>query len=137
MNFMKLTIAFFLVFQLFGCSANPSITLTARQEGSDLVFDIKKRGITGLLALAIWQMDPAEYFWKVNLDYYNESTLIYGHIPSRFRTFNGGVNSARQEFPPAGIKPRALTPNKLFCIALTWQYAGLTESGGTLYMGLR
>jgi len=134
MNVTKLLIGVLLVIFGFGCSAKRDISLSARKEGTNLVFDIKMSRVNGLLGMDIWQVDPNEYFWKVNLNYFNDSTLTYGQVPSNFRTFNGALNGAEQEFPNPGIKPRALAPNKTYCIALSWQNSDLTEwTSGALY----
>lgn len=52
-----------------------------------------------MLELEVLDKITGEIIWSVNVDYWPGGHVKYGQLPSNFSTYNGGVNSAVQEFP--------------------------------------
>jgi hypothetical protein len=120
-----ITVLWFALF--FGCSGKRNMTLTAQQNGSDVVFEIHANDINGVLGVAIWSSDTkGELLWDMNLNYFNEPHLKYGSIP------NGLM--AKQIFPPDDKRPRAFLPNENLYIGIDAQYdSGLDALSHTFY----
>lgn len=110
------------VLLLNGCALTRSSSMTLAQDGNDPVFHFRTRGMNGLLSLRLWRTDTKQVVWDVNLNYYRESQVRYGEIPMQFRTFNGGLNRATQNYPIEGKKPLPLPPNTTFMVEIDCQY---------------
>lgn len=107
---------------LMGCAMKPSIILEAEQYGPDISFDIRAKGINGLVDLRIWQTDTKEVIWQINLNSFNGPRLGYGEVPVGFKTFNGGSGNAKQVVPSGDKRPSPLPAGKSFILVLGVQY---------------
>jgi len=109
-------------FLLFVSLEPHTASVSVQQQGKNLNFQFRTRGVNGLLDILIWRADTKEPIWYENLDYYNENHLKYGEVPMNFKTFNGAINSAEQTFPTNGQKPSPLPPNIKFFLRIDYQY---------------
>jgi hypothetical protein len=106
---------------LIGCKHNHNVSMTITQEGKNPAFHFQFQGINGFIQLRLWRADTKQVLWDINLNDYCENHLGYGEIPTRFKTFNGNVNDAVQNFPKKG-EPLSLPPNTTFIVELSSQY---------------
>jgi hypothetical protein len=143
-SIIGLVVASLLIYLIFENAAEPSASLTLTEKAGILRFDITTHHVNGILGLRVWNFDQAhtealariarheddreyeyvsnEYLWDVNLDYYQGPHLDYGEVPQDFATFNGGRNSAKQNFPKDGAKPHPLPPSTRIRMAIDLQY---------------
>ena len=96
--------------------------MAVARDADELVFHLRTRSVNGLLGLRLWRTDTKEVLWDVNLNYYPGGQLRYGEIPTEFRTFNGGLNRGRQNYPEGNRKPQPLPPSTTFMVELDYQY---------------
>ena len=125
---MRTGLGLILVSVFMGCAGKPNIVLEAKQHGENIDFDIRTKGINGLLDLQIWQTDTKEVIWQLNLNSFNGTTIEYGKVPVGFKSFNGGTYDAEQMVPLTGKRPGPLPAGKSFIIALGAQYDTLTSA---------
>ena len=81
----------------------------------------------GLLQLIIIDTSNSKTIWDIELNYFREASLKYGEIPQDFETFNGGTDSAEQNFPVTG-KPLTLVEGKIYKLYTDWQYDTIVAS---------
>jgi hypothetical protein len=104
------------------CALMRNASMTVTQQGKDIDFHLRTRGFHGLSSFRICRTDTEEELWCVNLNYFRGEHLTYGEVPENFRTFNGGLNNARQEYPSAARKPAPLPPSAMFLVELHCSY---------------
>lgn len=104
-----------------GCAMKPKLSVEARHDDAGVVFSFRKKNINGLLGFRVEQANNQEVLWDLNLNYYNESSLVYGRIPSHFKTFNGATGEAKQTIPAGNERPKIFPPNCRFRLTVIAQ----------------
>ena len=112
------------------CALMRNASMTVTQQGKDTDFHLRTRGFRGLSSFRIWRTDTKEELWYVNLNYFRGEHLTYGEVPKSFRTFNGNLNNARQEYPPDARKPAPLPPTATFMVELNCTYDAMFGPAG-------
>jgi hypothetical protein len=108
------------------------VVFSAKQGVDNVEFDIRLKNSYGLDEFIVVDRQSKERLWSVNLNYYPGHQLIYGKVPSSFRTDNGSLNSATQDFPKSDQPVKALIVGKEYMVQIGFMYHEiLGDSGST------
>ncbi len=123
------TIVLFILL-LAGCGS-PQVSFAPKIEPEGIAFHIALQNANGFLRMMLWEKDTRKTLWDINLNYYSGPVLKYGEVPARFTTYNGGRNSAKQNYPKI-VVPRPIPVGKDILVYLDYQYDGFFEASASV-----